>query len=367
MKITVITVCYNSAKTIERTIQSVLAQNYSDLEYIIIDGGSEDGTLDIIEKYKERISFYISEPDHGIYDAMNKGLDRATGDVFALLNSDDYYADNVLKNVNKYFETSNADLVSGNIYLCINGISEKVFFDKSDREKMFFEVIYPHPALFAKRQLYTKYGGFDTSYRIAADTDWVMKVCLNGANVLCVEDYFTYFSGDGVSFRKKYAALTELYDIVLKYTRLEQYTHMEKAVNDFYSVKLKQTEREERKRNALEKRTEDIKKLFDYSKEYYIWGIGNRGMECMELFEKMGLRIAGLIDSCTKKKELNGYRVISAECPSDIDGKNPICITPKGYEEEIIGKLKDMGLGETEYFTYADMLDQIISLGDVEK
>lgn len=364
MKITVITVCYNSVKTIDKTITSVLAQDYDDLEYIIIDGGSVDGTLDIIEKYKEKISLCISEPDHGIYDAMNKGLERAKGEVFAFLNSDDYYADNVLKNVNKYFETSNADLVSGNIYLCVNGINKKVFFDRNNREKMFFEVVYPHPALFAKKQLYMKYGGFDTSYRIAADTDWVMKVCFNGANMLCVEDYFTYFSGNGVSFTKKYAALTEQYHIALKYAHLKEYAHMKKAVIDFYSVKLEQTARWERKRNALENKTEDVKKLFDYSKGYYIWGIGNRGKECLEIFEQIDLPVVGFIDSNTNKTELNGYQVIE---PEYIDGKNSICITPKGYEKEIISQLKNIGLEKAEYFTYADMLDKIIRLGDVEE
>ncbi len=364
MKITVITVCYNSVKTIEKTIRSVIAQNYDDLEYIIIDGGSVDGTLDIIEKYKDKISLYISEPDNGIYDAMNKGLERATGDIFAFLNGDDYYSDNVLKGVNQYFETSNADLVSGNIYLCANGISRKAIFDKSNREKMFFETIYPHPALFAKKELYIKYGGFDMSYQIAADIDWVMKVCLNGANVLCVEDYFTYFSDGGVSFRKRYKALEEQYQVALKYACLEEYSHLTKAINDFYSVKLKQTERWERKRNALDKKTEEVKKLFNYNKRYYIWGIGNRGMECMDLFEKLGLRIGGFIDSYQSTAEVNGYRVIR---PEDIDVNNSICITPKGYEEEIICKLKNMGLGEMEYFTYADILEQIISLGEVER
>ena len=91
MKISVITVCYNSSATIERTIQSVIRQNYSDLEYIIIDGGSTDGTLDVIAKYQPYISLCISEPDNGIYDAMNKGLERTTGDVVAFLNSDDWY------------------------------------------------------------------------------------------------------------------------------------------------------------------------------------------------------------------------------------------------------------------------------------
>lgn len=364
MKITIITVCFNSAKTIERTIKSVVAQNYEDLEYIIIDGGSRDGTLDIIEKYQDKIAICISEPDNGIYDAMNKGLSRIKGDIFAFLNSDDYYADGTLQKVNKYFETSNADLVSGNIYLCANETIKKAVFDKQNREKMFFETIYPHPALFAKKELYIKHGGFDVSYRIAADTDWVMKVCLGGANVLCVEDYFTYFSEDGISFRKRYAALEEQYQVAHKYARLEEYMHLRKEIDDFYFIKLKQTEKWERLRNALAKKTEDVKKLFDYSKGYYIWGIGDRGMECMETFEKLGLHITGFIDSYKNITKVNAYPVIR---PEDIEIENFICITPKGYEEEIICRLKEMELHGIEYFTYADMLDQIISLGDVER
>lgn len=364
MKITVITVCYNSAKTVERTIKSVLAQNYDELEYIIVDGKSTDGTLEIIDKYRDEISVFISEPDQGLYDAMNKGLAKATGEVFAFLNSDDYYADSVLKSVNKYFSDNDVDLVSGNMYICMNGINEKAVYDKSKKENMFFGVVYPHPALFAKRDLYIEYGGFDRSYQIAADSDWVMNVCLGGAKVLCVEDYFTYFSDGGISSRKRYLALEEEYRMALKYAERDEYTYLKSRINAFYSVRLKSLERYERKKNALEKKIEEVKKLFDYSKRYYIWGSGNRGIECLEIFEKIGIPVAGFIDSYTNKTVLNGYQVIR---PENIDGKNPICITPKGYEEEIISQLKNIGLGEATYVTYADMLDQIISLGNVEK
>lgn len=91
MKVSVITVCYNSANTIEKTIKSVISQDYGDIEYIIIDGGSNDGTLDIIDKYKDKISILISEPDKGIYDAMNKGIRIASGEIVGMINSDDWY------------------------------------------------------------------------------------------------------------------------------------------------------------------------------------------------------------------------------------------------------------------------------------
>lgn len=364
MKISVITVCYNSAKTIERTIKSVIAQKYDELEYIIIDGGSSDGTLDIIERYKDRIAVCVSEPDYGLYDAMNKGLKRAGGEVFAFLNSDDYYADNVLRRVNEYFENSDADMVSGNMYICKDGVNVKAVYNKSNMENMFFQVVYPHPALFARRELYKKYGGFDTSYKIAADSEWVMRVCFKGARVLCVEDYFTYFSSGGLSSRKMYAALEEQYHVALQYAGLDEYAHMEREIREFYAVELKEIEIRERYRNALEKRIEDIRELFEYNKEYYIWGIGNRGRECLQSFEKLGLRIAGFIDSYAETNAFKGYRVIK---PEDIDNENLICITPKGYEEKIIGELKDRGVGENRYFTYSDMVNSIMRFGEVEK
>lgn len=364
MKISVITVCYNSEKTIERTIRSVIAQDYDELEYIIIDGASTDGTLDIIEKYKDEIAICVSEPDHGLYEAMNKGLERASGEVFAFLNSDDYYADDVLNRVKEYFENSDADMVSGNMYICKNGINSKAVYNKDKKENMFFQVVYPHPALFAKKELYKRYGGFDTSYKIAADSEWVMRVCFHGADVLCVDDYFTYFSTEGLSSRKMYAALEEQYHVALTYVKWDEYAYMEKEIEGFYAVALKECEIRERCRNAFEKRMEDIKKLFEYSKGYYIWGIGNRGKECLQSFEKLGLRMEGFIDSYANTKEFHGYRVIRLE---DIDMANLICITPKGYEEEIICKLKDKGVEENKYFTYSDMMDSIARFGEAEK
>ena len=188
MKFSIITVCYNSAKTIEQTIQSVLLQDYDELEYIIVDGGSTDGTTAVIEQYRKKISVYISEPDRGLYDAMNKGINRASGDVVAFLNSDDWYERGTLEKVREYFDHNEVDIVSGNMYMWTNRVCSRYGVDRKNRENVFFESIYPQPALFVKRELYLRFGGFDLTYKVAADTKWIMNAYVNGAEILCVDD-----------------------------------------------------------------------------------------------------------------------------------------------------------------------------------
>lgn len=117
MKITVITVCFNSVVTIEKAIKSVINQDYLDKEYIIVDGGSTDGTLDIIRKYEKYITRWISEPDNGIFDAMNKGIEMASGDVIAFLNSDDWYMDSALSMVHEAFRENDCDCVCCDNYV----------------------------------------------------------------------------------------------------------------------------------------------------------------------------------------------------------------------------------------------------------
>ncbi len=116
MKISIITVCFNSSKTIEKTFQSILNQTYTNIEHIVIDGGSSDSTVDIIKKYKKSIARFVSEPDKGLYDAMNKGIKLASGDIVGILNSDDIYTDKkVLENVARFHENNNIEVSFGNI------------------------------------------------------------------------------------------------------------------------------------------------------------------------------------------------------------------------------------------------------------
>ncbi|MEQ7800898.1 glycosyltransferase family 2 protein [Pedobacter sp. ASV1-7] len=182
MKISIITVVYNNVTTIEEAIKSVLSQNCSDIEYIIIDGKSNDGTLELIHKYKEKIHKIISEKDNGIYDAMNKGIQCATGDIIGILNSDDLYADdNVLKDVKRYFdEDPKLDILYGDLVYVKSDDIDKVVrnWKSSSYYSNYFERgnVPPHPSLFLKACVYKKAGLFDVKYKLAADYEFMLRI-----------------------------------------------------------------------------------------------------------------------------------------------------------------------------------------------
>lgn len=180
MTISIITVVYNNNQTVRDSIDSVLSQKYKDIEYIIIDGGSTDGTLDILAKYRSQIAQCISEPDKGIYDAMNKGLKLATGDCIAFLNSDDFYASaNAVSSIMKAFETMNVDAVYGDIvYVDKHNANKLVRYWKAGEYKngaFFYGWAPPHPAFFCRRQVYEKYGYFNDKFQIAADFELMLR------------------------------------------------------------------------------------------------------------------------------------------------------------------------------------------------
>jgi len=179
MKISVITACYNAGQTIESTITSVLGQEGVELEYIVIDGGSTDDTANIIDLYKNRISMLISEPDQGMYYALNKGIALATGHIIACLNADDLYASrDVLKKVADAF-AENTDTVYGNLKYVNKNDLEKVVrsWDSGTYKKTKWRKGWmpPHPAFFAKRECYENWGGFNTSFKSAADYELMLR------------------------------------------------------------------------------------------------------------------------------------------------------------------------------------------------
>jgi len=180
MKISIITVCYNSAETITDTITSVASQQYNDKEHIIVDGASRDSTMDIV-KSADSISRYISEPDKGIYDGMNKGLRLATGDVIGLLNADDFYADDtVLSQVANVFKDPNMKACFANlVYVDQHDTSRVVRYWKSRpyQQGLFKSGWMPaHPTFFVKKEVYAQYGLFDLSYKIAADFELLFRL-----------------------------------------------------------------------------------------------------------------------------------------------------------------------------------------------
>lgn len=186
MKVTIITVCYNSAQTIEQTIQSVLSQSYNPIEYIIKDGLSTDRTSDIIKKYEDRFNGrlrYISEKDSGIYDAMNRGISLATGDIIGILNSDDVLADNevISKIVNRFRQGEDIDAVYANLVFKDEKTLTKttrVFVAGEYTTRLAWHP--PHPTLYLKRKVYEEIGYFDTRFKIAADYDLMLRIIRSG-------------------------------------------------------------------------------------------------------------------------------------------------------------------------------------------
>jgi len=180
LKISIITVVWNNNETIRDAINSVLGQTYKNIEYIIIDGASTDGTVEIIKSYGDKISKFVSEPDKGLYDAMNKGIAQATGDVVGILNSDDFYIDKfVIEKVVKVFEEKEVDSVFADlIYVHADNLDKVVrHYDSSkfSPKKFAYGWMPAHPTFFVKRSAYKKYGSFKTDYKIAADYELLVR------------------------------------------------------------------------------------------------------------------------------------------------------------------------------------------------
>lgn len=184
MKISIITATYNSAKTLDDTINSVLSQTYKDIEYLIIDGGSTDDTEKIIRRYEPRFRGrlkWVSEKDGGIYDAMNKGIRMATGDVVGILNSDDYYTDErVVERFVPSFCDPSLDAVYGDIHFIHDGNPDKVVRYYSS--KLFrpfwlrFGFMPAHPSFYARKSVYDKAGGYKLDYKIGSDFEMMVRL-----------------------------------------------------------------------------------------------------------------------------------------------------------------------------------------------
>jgi glycosyltransferase involved in cell wall biosynthesis len=181
LKASVVTVSYNSSGTISDTIKSVLSQAYPNIEFIIVDGSSTDGTFDIIKSFGSKVSKFISEPDKGIYDAINKGIRLASGDIVGILNSDDFFYNNdVIQTVAKTFqEDSKIEAIFGDIVFVDRARTSKIMryysSEKFSPEKFKFGFMPAHPSFYAKRELFERFGYYKTDYKIAADFELLVR------------------------------------------------------------------------------------------------------------------------------------------------------------------------------------------------
>ena len=180
MKVSIITVVYNNVKCVENAIQSVLSQDYNNVEYVVIDGGSTDGTVDVLTKYQDKISLFISEPDNGIYDALNKGIVQASGDIIAILHSDDKFCDEyVVSDMMRHIEKTKAELCFSDMVI-VDSKSDKVlrYYMANYFKRWLFRMGWmpPHPTCFIKKTLFDEFGLYSLSYKVAGDFDFLIRV-----------------------------------------------------------------------------------------------------------------------------------------------------------------------------------------------
>ena len=178
MKISLITVSYNAEKTIEKTIQSVLSQTYVNIEYIIIDGMSKDNTLEIINRYRHKISTLVSEKDQGMYDALNKGISMATGDIVGILNADDVFAsNNIISEVGNFFKKSDVEAVIADVAFINKGGNIMRYYSSMywNPDKFVWGFMPPHPSFYCKRELFSTLGYYRSDFQIAADYELLIR------------------------------------------------------------------------------------------------------------------------------------------------------------------------------------------------
>ncbi len=219
-KLSVITVVYNDKKHIEKTILSVLKQDYPNIEYIIKDGGSTDGTQEVIRKYENRIAKWISEPDKGIYDAMNKAIDMATGDYLLFLNSGDlFYNNEVVSKIFADHSNVKADIYYGDAMIIDEQGKELGLRRHRPPEQLSWKsfvkgMLVSHQAFIPARKIVVKY---DLQYRIAADIDWCIRIMKNARKIHNTHLIIVKFLSGGTSAKRRIKALKERFQIMRKY------------------------------------------------------------------------------------------------------------------------------------------------------
>ena len=218
MKVSVITVVWNNKETVKDAIDSVLSQTYKNIEYIIIDGASSDGTIDIVESYGDKITKFVSDPDKGIYDGLNKGISLATGNIIGFLHADDYYPNkDIISNVVSTFSFNpETDIVIGDVS----------FIDKDHTVNRHYSgknfdfnigVMPPHPAVFIRKKCYEKFGNFNTKYEIASDYDFLYRlIVILKIKYVFSSDIIVHMSPGGASTKNIMSTLIlnkEIYQI----------------------------------------------------------------------------------------------------------------------------------------------------------
>ena len=227
--VSIITVVYNGEKYLEQTIQSVINQTYDNVEYIIIDGGSTDGTVDIIKKYEEQIDYWVSEKDAGIYDAMNKGISLCLGELVGLINADDYYELYTVENVGEVYISKKPNMIYGDMGILNEkqkeiirahslGIKYGIF--SYNCKWIWIKMLFGHPTSFVSRETYKRWGLYDTNFKIAADYEFFLRIFTKNIKAIYVHQLFAWFRLEGISSTNKVLVQKENFMARKKHSRI---------------------------------------------------------------------------------------------------------------------------------------------------
>ena len=343
MKITVITVCLNSARTIEQTIRSVIGQGYDELEYIIIDGQSTDGTMEIINKYKDKISLIISETDEGLYDAMNNGISKATGDIIGILNSDDWYEQGALQSVADAFVDSGVEIVHGQA----NRYDEDRFVmhqKGGNIETLWYTMEMRHPTVFVRRNVYEKYGVFDTCYRVSADYELMLRFYTKGVHFKYLDKVITNFRLGGVSSQMTEQIANDIFQICMDYIKFapeEDRLIILEKIKRAYQANMFLAKGIMRPDDLYNRIVECCKKENEIM-PVMIFGAGKWGMQICQILRNNNLLPKGFVDN--NSESWNHWQCDIKVCsPAELQSfKGVVLIMVKEHSQEILEQLREL-------------------------
>lgn len=354
IKLSIVTVCRNSGKTIEKTIRSVLNQSYGEIEYLIIDGKSEDDTLQIIERYREHIVYIASEPDQGIYDAMNKGILASTGQYIAFMNSDDWYMDGAVEHIMKYAHETDADIIYGDYYrIYEDGRRTLIRQDTVDPEDIRFRMPICHQTVFAKRSLFQKLGLFELEYKIASDYDWLLRAYLAGCRMLYVSVPVCCFRLGGVSSRKRLLCYDEIRAISCRHLDDENRSKYLSLIDETYqemywNERLKGIPANPEEEGFLK---QILMKLFQPHEEIILVGCGVYAEVCLRWMVFMNVKVLNIVDN-DKEKQGTVYQGIEITGLQAVRDRKVTFVTASPqYEREMQKQLLESGIENIVLFS----------------
>jgi glycosyltransferase involved in cell wall biosynthesis len=351
MKVSIITVTYNAAETIEQTISCVLEQSYKNIEYIVVDGISTDGTWEKICKYKNQIHKVIHEKDKGLYDAMNKGIALATGDIVGIINGDDWYETDTVENVVKAF-CDNVDVIYGNMRLIgDNGCADQIC-DYVDIRDIWYSMI-PHPTVFVRKHIYNEYGIFDLDYLIASDYELILRFYIKGVRFQYINKVLANFRHGGLTTGKWFECAREVKKVSMTYIdKCPEKDKYKKNIIESYNNALMRAAYEQR--DEIFK--ENLDKAFIYKNNTLcIFGSGIWGERCARKLKRCGVQRYYFIDNDIRKqgKQIDEHEVLSPDRLQEMECNIIIAVSER--YDEISRQLAELGNHQMQWIGMFDL------------